>query len=248
VLHVEHAFNLGFVQPRIPEMRTGKKVAVIGSGPAGLAVADLLNQAGHEVTVYEKDNAAGGLLRYGIPDFKLTKTVIDRRLKVLKAEGVIILTGRHVGVDITTDELLAGYDAIILATGAGQPRDLPIEGRNLGGIHFAMDFLTQQNMRVAADEAPPLGEIISAHHRQVLVIGGGDTGSDCVGTAIRQKAYGVTQIEILPKPSEKRSDNNPWPWWPDTLRTSSSHLEGCERRWGLSAKRFIGEKGYVKGG
>jgi glutamate synthase (NADPH/NADH) small chain len=242
---VEHAFNLGFVQPRVPAVRTNKKVAVVGSGPAGLAVADLLNQRGHEVTVYEKDNAPGGLLRYGIPDFKLTKTVVDRRINVMRAEGVHFITGQTVGVTVSKDELLSGFDAVVLATGAGEPRNLPAEGRDLYGIHFAMDFLTQQNMRVAGDEAPPLGDIISAHHRNVLVIGGGDTGSDCVGTSIRQKAYSVTQIEILPKPAEKRAENNPWPWWPDTLRTSSSHLEGCERRWGLTTKRFIGEKGRV---
>ncbi len=257
---VEHAFNLGFVQPRIPAVRTGKKVAIIGSGPAGLAAADLLNQAGHEVTVYEKDKSAGGLLRYGIPDFKLTKTVVDRRLQVMRAEGVRFVTGCTVGGDsggekandeapnskrITGAELIAQYDAVIIAIGAGEPRDLPVEGRELGGIHFAMDFLKQQNMRIAQEDAPPLGSIISAHNRNVLVIGGGDTGSDCVGTAIRQKATSVTQIEILPKPPEKRSENNPWPWWPETLRTSSSHLEGCERRWSLATKCFIGKNGYV---
>lgn len=243
---VEHAFNLGFVKPRVPEIRTGKCVAVIGSGPAGLTAACLLNQSGHEITVFEKDNAVGGLLRYGIPDFKLTKTVVDRRVQVLMAEGIRFRTGQNVGIDVKADELLSDFDAVILATGAGEPRDLPVEGRNLNGIHFAMDFLRQQNMRIAGDEAPPPGKIISAHHRDVLVIGGGDTGSDCVGTAIRQKANRVTQIEILHKPAGKRDDNNPWPYWPETLRTSSSHEEGCERRWGLATKRFIGENGCVK--
>ena len=242
---VEHAFNLGIVKPRIPKVRTGKRVAVIGSGPAGLAAADLLNQAGHEVTVFEKNSAIGGLLRYGIPDFKLNKTVIDRRLLIFQAEGIRFHIGITVGVDITRDELLAQFDAIILATGAGQPRDLTVEGRDLQGIHYAMDFLTQQNKRIAGEMIPEKINI-TAKSKRVLVIGGGDTGSDCVGTAIRQKAISVTQIEILPQPAEQRADSNPWPWWPDTLRTSSSHLEGCDRRWGMSTKRLIGESGHIK--
>ncbi|MFA5816509.1 MAG: glutamate synthase subunit beta [Bacteroidales bacterium] len=242
---VEHAFNLGIVKPRIPKVRTGKRVAVIGSGPAGLAAADLLNQAGHEVTVFEKNSAIGGLLRYGIPDFKLNKTVIDRRLLIFQAEGIRFHIGITVGVDITRDELLAQFDAIILATGAGQPRDLTVEGRDLQGIHYAMDFLTQQNKRIAGEMIPEKINI-TAKSKRVLVIGGGDTGSDCVGTAIRQKAISVTQIEILPQPAEQRADSNPWPWWPETLRTSSSHLEGCDRRWGMSTKRLIGESGHIK--
>lgn len=242
---VEHAFNLGFVKPRIPEERTGKKIAVVGSGPAGLSAADLLNQAGHEVTVFEKNNAIGGLLRYGIPDFKLSKTVIDRRLEIFVDEGIVFKTNVTVGVDITREELLAQFDAVVLANGAEQPRDLPVEGRDMKGVYFAMEFLMQSNKRIAGEVIP---EEISIHakDKKVLVIGGGDTGSDCVGTSIRQKARSVTQIEILPKPASSRADNNPWPYWPNTLRTSSSHMEGCERRWGLSTKRFIGDEGQIK--
>jgi len=243
---VEHAFNLGFVHPRIPEVRTGKKIAIIGSGPAGMAAADILNQSGHEVTVFEKNHAIGGLLRFGIPDFKLSKTIIDRRLEIFLAEGIKFMTNVNVGVDITRDELLAQFDAVVLATGAEQPRDLPIEGRELKGVHFAMEFLTQQNNRIAGKH---IEEEISIHakDKRVLVIGGGDTGSDCVGTSIRQRAKSVTQIEILPKPADKRADNNPWPYWPNTLRTSSSHMEGCERRWSLSTKKLIaGEDGQLK--
>ena len=242
---VEHAFNLGFVQPHIPEVRTGKKVAVVGSGPAGLSAADILNQAGHEVTVFEKNSAIGGLLRFGIPDFKLSKTVIDRRLDIFVEEGIIFKTNVTVGTDLTQDELLAQFDAVILANGAEQPRDLPVEGRDLDGVHFALEFLGQSNKRIAGVVIPE-EESIHAKDKKVLVIGGGDTGSDCVGTSIRQKATSVTQIEILPKPSETRASNNPWPYWPNTLRTSSSHKEGCERRWSLSTKRFIGENGRIK--
>lgn len=242
---VEHAFNLGYVLPRIPEIRTGKKVAVVGSGPAGLSAADLLNQAGHEVTVFEKNNAIGGLLRYGIPDFKLSKTIIDRRLEIFLDEGINFKPNVTVGVDVSKEELLAQFDAVILANGAEQARDLPVEGRELNGVHYAMEFLMQSNKRVAG-EIIPEENLIHAKDKKVLVIGGGDTGSDCVGTSIRQKAKSVTQIEILPKPTAERADNNPWPYWPNTLRTSSSHLEGCERRWSLSTKRFIGENGEIK--
>ncbi len=242
---VEQAFDAGIIVANPPKSRTGKKVAVIGSGPAGLSAADLLNRAGHLVTVFEKQDAIGGLLRYGIPDFKLNKRIIDRRLDLFAEEGVIFKTNIAVGTDVSKDELLAEYDAVVLAIGAEQPRDLPIEGRELDGVHFAMDFLTQQNKVVS-------GQVISdevrllAKDKNVLVIGGGDTGSDCVGTSVRQKAATITQIEILPKPGEKRDDNNPWPYWPNTLRTSSSHQEGCERRWSLSTKRFIGENGKLK--
>jgi glutamate synthase (NADPH/NADH) small chain len=242
---VEHAFRLGFVQPHIPEVRTGKKVAIVGSGPAGLSAADLLNQAGHEVTVFEKNGAIGGLLRFGIPDFKLSKTIIDRRLEIFLDEGIIFKTNMAVGVDISRDELLTRFDAVVLANGAERARDLPVEGRNLKGVYFAMEFLSQSNKRIAGEIIPEELNIL-AKDKKVLIIGGGDTGSDCVGTSIRQKARSVTQIEILPKPSEKRAENNPWPYWPNTLRTSSSHLEGCQRSWSLSTKRFIGENGEIK--
>lgn len=242
---VEQAFEAGIVVANPPKIRTGKKVAVIGSGPAGLSAADLLNRAGHWVTVFEKSDAIGGLLRYGIPDFKLSKSVIDRRLELFVDEGIIFKPNVNVGVDISKDELYNEFDAVLLAVGAEQPRDLPVEGRDLEGVYFAMDFLTQQNKKVSGKLVD--GEIrILAKNKNVLVIGGGDTGSDCVGTSIRQKAKSVTQIEILPKPPEKREDNNPWPYWPNTLRTSSSHQEGCERRWNLSTKRFIGENGKLK--
>ena len=242
---VEQAFDAGIVVPNPPKIRTGKKVAVIGSGPAGLSAADLLNRAGHWVTVFEKNDAIGGLLRYGIPDFKLSKSVIDRRLLLFVEEGMIFKPNVNVGVDITKEELLKEFDAVVLAVGAEQPRDLPVEGRDLEGVYFAMDFLMQQNKKVAGKQIPE-NERILARDKNVLVIGAGDTGSDCVGTSIRQKAKSVTQIEILPKPADKREENNPWPYWPNVLRTSSSHLEGCERRWSLNTKRFIGENGKLK--
>ena len=242
---VEQAFEAGIIRANPPKFRTGKKVAVIGSGPAGLSAADLLNRAGHHVTVFEKNDAIGGLLRYGIPDFKLNKRVIDRRLEIFVDEGIDFKTNVTVGVNISKDELLEKFDAVLLAVGAEQPRDLPVEGRDLDGVHFAMDFLTQQN-KVVAGKTIPAKKRISAKDKHVLVIGGGDTGSDCVGTSNRQQAKSVTQIEILPKPSEKRESNNPWPYWPNTLRSSSSHEEGCERRWSLSTKRFIGENGKLK--
>jgi len=242
---VEQAFEAGIVVANPPKTRTGKKVAVIGSGPAGLSAADLLNRAGHLVTVFEKSDAIGGLLRYGIPDFKLTKSVIDRRLALFVDEGIIFKTNVNVGIDILKEELYAEFDAVVLAVGAEQPRDLPVEGRDLEGVYFAMDFLTQQNKKVSGKLNSEEFRIL-AKDKNVLVIGGGDTGSDCVGTSIRQKAKSVTQIEILPKPAERREDNNPWPYWPNTLRTSSSHQEGCERRWSLTTKRFIGENGKLK--
>ncbi|MGQ7869410.1 glutamate synthase subunit beta [Sunxiuqinia sp. sy24] len=242
---VEKAFNLGLVKANPPQVRTGKKVAIIGSGPAGLSAADLLNRAGHEVTVFEKNDAIGGLLRYGIPDFKLNKGIIDRRLSIFEEEGIIFKTSVNVGKDISQKELLNDYDAVLLAMGAEQPRDLATEGRELNGVHFAMDFLTQQNKVVAGKKVSTKARL-SAEGKHVLVIGGGDTGSDCVGTSIRQKAASVTQIEIMPKPSETRAENNPWPYWPTTLRTSSSHMEGCDRKWALSTKRLIGENGQVK--
>ena len=240
----DKGFELGYIQPSPPRQRTGKRVAVVGSGPAGLSCADLLNKWGHTVTVYEKGDAVGGLMRYGIPDFKLTKQLIDRRVDIFAREGLKIEVGVDVGKDIKAAELLEGHDAVCIAIGATHPRDLAIDGRKLRGIHFAMDYLTQQNMEVAGIPIPA-DERISAKGKNVVVIGGGDTGSDCVGTAIRQRAKSVTQIEILPKPPEKRSPDNPWPYWPNTLRTSSSHKEGCKRMWGLATKKFVGDKGSV---
>ena len=236
---VERAFAEGYIKPSPPKIRTGKKVAVIGSGPAGMAAADQLNKAGHEVTLFEKDEKIGGLLRYGIPDFKLNKKTIDRRLNLMLEEGLQIRTGVEIGKDIPGKELLDQFDAICLAIGAMQPRDLDIEGRQLDGVHFAMEFLTQQN-RVNNGVYVAYDNRITAEGRKVLVIGGGDTGSDCVGTAIRQGATSVTQIEILPKPPEKRAEDNPWPYYGKILKTSTSHEEGCERRWSLSTLRFVG--------
>ena len=236
---VEKAFAEGYIRPNPPQIRTGKKVAVIGSGPAGMAAADQLNRAGHTVTLFEKDKKAGGLLRYGIPDFKLNKHLIDRRLKIMMAEGIEIKTETELGKDISGKELLQKFDALCLSIGAMHPRDLSIEGRELDGIHFAMDYLTQQN-KVNDGAYVAYDNRITAENRHVLVIGGGDTGSDCVGTATRQGAKSVTQIEILPKPPEHRSANNPWPYFAKTLKTSTSHEEGCERRWSLSTLRFLG--------
>ena len=236
---VEKAFVEGYIKPNPPRVRTGKKVAVIGSGPAGMAAADQLNRAGHTVTLIEKDRKAGGLLRYGIPDFKLNKHIIDRRLKIMMAEGVEIKTETEIGKDISGLELMEKYDALCLAIGAMHPRDLNIEGRELDGIHFAMDYLTQQN-KVNDGAYVAYDNRITAENRHALVIGGGDTGSDCVGTAIRQGAKSVTQIEILPKPPEQRNGDNPWPYFAKTLKTSTSHEEGCERRWSLSTLRFVG--------
>jgi glutamate synthase (NADPH/NADH) small chain len=242
---VEKGFNLGYIKAIPPKKRTGRKVAVIGSGPAGMAAADLLNKWGHTVTLFEKDEAIGGLLRFGIPDFKLSKTVIDRRVDLMVEEGLIVKTNTQVGIDIKGKDILKEFDAVCLAIGAMQPRDLNVPGRELKGIHYAMDFLTQQNRVVRglqfSDE-----ERIFAKDKNVLVIGGGDTGSDCVGTSNRHRANGVTQIEIMPKPSEKRATDNPWPNWPYVLKTSTSHEEGCERMWGMATKRFIGENGNVK--
>ena len=241
---IEHAFEEGYVQPKPPLFRTGKKVAVIGSGPAGLACADLLNKTGHDVILYEAAKAVGGYLRYGIPDFKLDKSVIDRRVDLLEQEGLVIKTGIKVGMDISVDKLLSEFDAISLAIGARVPRDLPIKGRELDGIHFAVDFLTQQNQTVAR-RGYSVENQITATGKQVVVIGGGDTGADCVGTAIRQGAKSVTQLEILSQPPNERKADNPWPLWPQTFRTSSSHKEGCDRHFSITTKEFLG-KGQVK--
>jgi glutamate synthase (NADPH) small chain len=243
---VEKAFSEGYIKPNPPKYRTGKTVAVIGSGPAGLAAADQLNKAGHLVTLFEKDEKAGGLLRYGIPDFKLSKAVIDRRLKIMMDEGLIIKTGVNIGRDISGKELISQFDAVCLTIGSTHPRDLVVEGRELIGINYAMNFLTEQN-RINSGTITAIENRISAEGKKVLVIGGGDTGSDCVGTSIRQKALSVTQIEILPKPPESRADNNPWPYYGKVLKTSTSHEEGCERFWGISTIRFIGEDNHVKG-
>jgi len=271
IKHIEYqiaqrAFQEGWVRPLRPEVRTGQRVAVIGSGPAGLAAAQQLTRAGHEVVVFEKDDRIGGLLRYGIPDFKLEKRVIDRRLEQMAAEGTKFECGVCVGEDISARYLRQMFDAICLAMGAGQARPLKVPGSDLEGVHFAVDFLAQQNRRVAgrgqvpfAAERPegcfaqmgpvPLTATIAAIHAQakhVVVIGGGDTGSDCVGTSIRQGAASVTQLEILPKPPEARNPETPWPLWPKIMRTSSSHEEGCERRWSVLTKELTpGPSGRV---
>ena len=243
---VERAFSEGYIKPQPPLVRTGKKVAVIGSGPAGMAAADLLNKAGHTVTLYEKDEKPGGLLRFGIPDFKLSKATIDRRIGIMIAEGLIVRTGVTIGKDISAAEIMEENDAVCIAIGSGQPRDLKIEGRELNGIHFAMDFLAGQN-RINAGDVPATGTRIIAEKKKVLVIGGGDTGSDCVGTSIRQRAASVTQIEILPRPPGVRTPDNPWPFYGKILKTSTSHEEGCSRMWNLSTLKFTGDGSNVKG-
>ncbi len=235
----ERAYSEGFVQPRIPQVRNGKKVAVVGSGPAGLGAADKLNQMGYDVTVFEKNEAIGGLLRFGIPDFKLSKHVIDRRLAILEAEGITFKTGVCIGQDIDPKKLEKDFDAIVLTMGAETPRDLNVENRNLPGVHFALELLQQQN-RVNAGQEFRKEERISAKGKNVLVIGGGDTGSDCVGTANRQGALSVTQIEVMPKPFENEDPTNPWPAYPRLLlKTTSSHKEGCTREWSLNTLRFV---------
>ncbi|HZB13290.1 MAG TPA: glutamate synthase subunit beta [Chryseolinea sp.] len=236
----EQAFEKGYIKANPPKVRTGKRIAVVGSGPAGLAAAAQLNKAGHWVTVFERSDRIGGLLRYGIPDFKLEKTVLDRRIRLMEQEGVIFRTNAHVGVNISANHLKEEFDATLICGGASAPRDLPIPGRQFKGVHFAMDFLTQQNKRVAGDRIFS-GDIL-ANEKNVLVIGGGDTGSDCVGTSNRQNAKSVTQIELLAKPPLTRNDNgNPWPLWPMVLMTSSSHEEGVQRQWAILTKEFLGD-------
>ena len=244
---IEKAFAMGWVAPQPPERRTGRQVAVIGSGPAGLACAQQLNRAGHTVTVFERADRIGGLLRYGIPDFKLEKSVIDRRLDLMAAEGIIFKTGVELGRTTPVGDL-ADFAAVVICTGSTRPRDLPIPGRELAGIHFAMDFLSIQNRRVAGDTpSPERDAILNAGGKHAVIIGGGDTGSDCVGTCHRQGARSVTSFELLPQPPEGRPEGQPWPFWPMRLRTSSSHEEGGERRWSILSKRFVGQGGHVTG-
>ena len=241
----EKAFELGLIQPQAPKNRTGKKVAVIGSGPSGLAAAAQLNSVGHTVNVYERADRIGGLLTYGIPDFKLEKWVVERRVELMKQEGIVFKTNANVGVNIPTEDVLDQYDAVVLCGGSTVPRDIHVPGRELEGIHFAMDFLTQENKRVAGDNIP-VDETIVATDKHVIVIGGGDTGSDCVGTSHRHGAKSVTQIELLDKPADKRGIDDPWPLWPAKLRTSSSHEEGCNRQWALNTVSFQGDaSGHV---
>ncbi|MHB8156870.1 MAG: glutamate synthase subunit beta [Desulfocucumaceae bacterium] len=241
---VEYAFKNGYIKPRPPLSRTGKKVAVIGSGPAGLACANQLNKVGHEVIVFEKDNKIGGILRYGIPNFKLEKWVLDRRIEILQKEGIVFRTGLNAGVDYPADRLLGDFDALCLAGGSREPRDLQVEGRQLKGVYFAMDYLTQATQRLDGVQYP--GQLIDARGKRVVVIGGGDTGSDCVGTANRQGAASIVQIELLPKPPEERTEASPWPRYPVLLKTSSSHKEGCQRLWSVLTRRFTGEDGNLK--
>lgn len=236
---IEIAFDKGLVKARTPRVRTGKKVAVVGSGPAGLAAAAQLNYAGHSVTVFERDDAPGGLLRYGIPDFKLEKWVIDRRVALMEEEGIVFHCNAHVGVNIHVNDLLREFNAVVLAGGSTIPRDLAIPGRELKGVHFAMDFLKQQNKRVG--NRPVGEEDIFATGKNVVVIGGGDTGSDCVGTSNRQGAAGIIQLELLPKPPGERTPYMPWPTFPMVLKTSTSHEEGAQRHWAMATKAFLGD-------
>lgn len=243
---VDRAFNEGWIVPEAPPTRTWKKVAVIGSGPSGLAAAAQLNRAGHSVTVFEKSDRTGGLLRYGIPEFKLEKRLLDRRLDLLAAEGVVFRTSINVGVDVTAQDLTRDYDAVLLAGGAGQPRDLNVPGRQLQGVHFAMDYLAQQNRRCQGDDVPT-ATAISAAGKRVIIIGGGDTGADCLGTAHRQGALSVAQLELLPTPPQQRAADNPWPLWPNIFRTSSAHEEGGERHYAVATSEFIGNHaGHVR--
>ena len=243
---VEAAFREGYVQPRVP-VRNGKRVAVVGAGPAGLAAADVLNRQGYAVTVFEKNEAAGGLLRYGIPNFKLNKAIIDRRIRLMEQEGIEFRYGEAVPYAAIPSELAPQYSAVVIATGTPTARDLPIPGRSLKGVHFALELLSQQN-RVLAGMEFSKDERITAKGKNVLVIGGGDTGSDCIGTAHRQGCKSVTQIEIMPRPTEGPDDpQNPWPNWPRTLKTTSSHEEGCTRRWNINTLEFLGENGRLTG-
>ncbi|MEJ1354852.1 MAG: glutamate synthase subunit beta [Candidatus Sedimenticola sp. (ex Thyasira tokunagai)] len=243
---VEKGWEDGLIQPQIPRHKSGKRVAVVGSGPSGMACAQQLARAGHLVHVYEKENRIGGLLRYGIPDFKLDKKVIDRRMGQMQAEGVRFHTNSHIGVDLPAKKLVDGFDALVLAAGSEKPRDLPVPGRDLEGVHFAMDFLRTNSHRVQGDDIPE-NLFISAEGKHVVVIGGGDTGSDCIGTSNRHGAVSVTQIEIMPQPPEKEDKGTVWPYWPNKMRTSTSQEEGCERMWSVATKEFVNDgNGNVK--
>ena len=237
---VEHAFEHGWIQAKPPSARTGKRVAVVGSGPAGLAAADQLNRAGHHVTLFERADRIGGLLRYGIPEFKLEKRFLDRRLALMSQEGVEFRSGVEIGIDVPVSSLRRQFDATVLCCGAAWARDLQIPGRELSGIHFAVEYLTQQNRRSEGD-AVPAEEIISAEGKRVVIIGGGDTGADCLGTAHRQGARSVHQFELLQRPPDRRHEDNPWPQWPNVFRTSSAHEEGGERVYAVSTERFAGD-------
>jgi glutamate synthase (NADPH/NADH) small chain len=240
----EIGFIEGLIKAQPPKTRTGKKVAVIGSGPAGLAAAQQLNRKGHNVTIFEKDNTLGGLMRYGIPNFKLNKNIIDRRLNQLLEEGIEFKPNTEVGKDIAGKQIMTDYDAVCVAIGAGHPRNITPEGRDLKGIYYAMEFLSQQNQLIMGEEVAPEA-IINAKDKHVLVIGGGDTGSDCVGTSVRQGAAHITQIEILPQPPADKNPDTPWPFYPNILKTSSSHKEGCTRKWSLNTNKFIGQNGQL---
>jgi glutamate synthase (NADPH/NADH) small chain len=242
---IDHAFEEGWVKPEPPAVRTGRKVAVVGSGPAGLAAAQQLNRAGHWVTVFERDDRIGGLLRYGIPEFKMEKRVLDRRLELMEKEEIAFRTNANIGVNVPVEELRREFDAILLAGGATAPRDLKIPGRELGGIHFAMKYLTLQNKRCEGDLIPD-EEFITAKGKRVVIIGGGDTGADCLGTVHRQGALSVHQFELLPRPPDTRAPDNPWPQWPIILRTSAAHDEGGIREFSISTTRFSGTNGHVK--
>jgi glutamate synthase (NADPH/NADH) small chain len=243
---IERAFDEGRVAPHPPALRTGKKAAIVGSGPAGLAAAQQLNRAGHAVTVFERDDRIGGLLRYGIPEFKMEKRVLDRRLQLMEKEGVAFVTNAHVGVNVAVAELRREFDALVLAGGACRPRDLQVPGRELTGIHFAMAYLTLQNKRCEGDAVAD-DQFITAKGKRVVIIGGGDTGADCLGTVHRQGALSVHQFELLPRPPDRRAPDNPWPQWPNIFRVSGAHEEGGERVYAVSTQRFLGnERGHVR--